>query len=348
MEFKVRTIYDCLLKIIVELYKEDFLRFLGIKLKIEEILKTEIQVLHGKYYYLDFLCLLSNKRLYNIEFQFKKPTDDDYERFYNYNISAETSKGKITDSLIFRFDSFKNEKERIEIGENKIFKFIYFYLGDVNFDEYFRNIKIKVNEYNESKIINTFSSDEEIALLLRSLDAKCHNKAEILSKVYDLLELEKLFEKDRFGVFKSILKLELDNLISKEERMEIINKHDKNLMEEISMSPEVLEDIQRSINEFNEKDRVLEIDNIKKEADEKIAKAQKEAQEEANKKITEAQEKAQEEANKKITEAQEKAQEEANKTIKIIKNLKNNYSIEEIAEITELSIEEVEEYINEL
>lgn len=86
MEREIHKIYDFLLKIIITIYGNDFLRYIQEKRQITEILKTEITTVAGKTFFMDFLCLLEDDTLCNIEFQYKPPNLEKLNTIFQYNI----------------------------------------------------------------------------------------------------------------------------------------------------------------------------------------------------------------------------------------------------------------------
>ena len=306
MQKKIHKFFDLMLKIIAYLYKEDFLRFIGINKEIKEILEVEIQTQHKKYVYLDFLCLLADDTICHIEFQYKKPTDEDFKRFFKYNISSENRYGYITETLIFRFCSMKKEQKTMKMGKSKTYNMRYFYLGSVNFEEIFRNINIKVNTYTKTNKVIKLTAREELGLLLICLVEGFEKRAEMLKKICKLIEIDELFEKERFGNFKYIIKDEMEHLLSDEQIKKIENEIQKDLLEEIDMSPQALHEIAKAYDERTTKDIALELEESRKEG---IVEGKVEG----------------------IKQGEEK----------IIKKLKKEMSDEKIAQITEIPLSQI-------
>ena len=306
MQKKIHKFFDLMLKIIVYLYKEDFLRFIGIDEEIKEILEVEIQTQHKKYVYLDFLCLLANNTICHIEFQYKKPTDEDFKRFFKYNISSENRYGHITETLIFRFCSMKKEQKTMKMGKSKTYNMRYFYLGSVNFKEIFRNINIKVNTYTKTNKVIKLTAREDLGLLLICLVEGFEKRAEMLKKICKLIEIDELFERERFGNFKYIIKDEMEHLLSDEEIEEIKNEIQKDLLEKIDMSPQALHEIAKAYDERTTKDIALELEESRKEG---------------------------------ITEGRVEGIKQGEE--RIIKKLKKEMSDEKIAQITEIPLSQI-------
>ena len=63
---------------------------------------------------------------------------------------------------------------------------------------------------------------EEIVLMIASLVYGCKNRFEILDNVSILLKNEFMFDKSRFDIIKAVIKLEIENLLSKEENVHIL------------------------------------------------------------------------------------------------------------------------------
>ena len=108
---------------------------------------------------------------------------------------------------------------------------------------------------------------------------ECENRYEKLKKICELLKNEKLFDEKKLELIKGTIKLEIDNLLTKEER--------KKIRRGMKMSPESLAIITNAIDEVNKKViSEAEMDGIekgikqgrkegRKDTTEKIAKALK-------------------------------------------------------------------------
>lgn len=239
MDRKIHDVYDVILKIIIIVYQEAFLSYIGIDEKIKDLLKTEFVALEGKKYYLDFLCRLEDDTLCHIEFQFPRAKPKDLDRFFYYNIIAEVRYSTLTETIIINFTSKKIIEKIRHIGKSKCFKPKQIYLGDINFNAYWRKINMKVK--HNVKLTNF----EEITLLLTCLIPECKNKAEILERISKMLKNETLFDENRFEYIQAIIKLEIKKFLPKEEKNKLIG--------EIDMSPQAEKIITQAINEVNKK-----------------------------------------------------------------------------------------------
>ena len=159
--------------------------------------------------------------------------------FFDYNITAQVRHGALTETLVINFTSRTNAIKTRQIGRSKSFHPKHFYLGDVDFNGYWRKINMKA----ESNLkLNAF---EEISLMLMCLIPECKIKAKMLDKISKLLKKEELFDEKRLGYIQSVIKLEIDNLISEDEKNKI--------KEEIDMGPEAAQLIVDVIGEVNSK-----------------------------------------------------------------------------------------------
>lgn len=254
----IHDIYDVILKIIILVYGEGFLRFIGINKNIKEVLKTEFVTLKGIKFYLDFLCLLDDGTLCHIEFQFPKARPYDLDRFFDYNIVTQLIQGALTETIVINFTSIKFSEKIRRIGRSKCFNPDYVYLGDIDYAGYWRNINIKV----ESNLKLTVF--EEIVVLLTCLIPECKNKAHMLDKISKLLKNKDLFDKTRFEYVKAIVQMEIENLISKDEQHKIT--------EVVDMTPQAEKLISQVIDEVHRKSvHEARMDGIK-EGKEEIAK----------------------------------------------------------------------------
>ena len=238
MKRRIHDIYDIIMKLIIIIYGTIFLKFIGIDEVIKEILNTEFISHTGSKYYPDFLCRLKNGKLCHIEFQFPKARPVDLDRFFKYNIGAEAFYDTTTETSIVNFTSAKKILKRV-IDESKTFHPKHIFLGEIDFDDYWQKINIK-SEHNIK-----LTAFEEIALLVMCLLPDCKNKADILGNIAKLLKNKSLFEKRRYEYIEAIIKLEINNLISKKER--------KKIMEENKMSPQAETLIVNTIREVNRK-----------------------------------------------------------------------------------------------
>ncbi|MBQ9160678.1 MAG: hypothetical protein IJ122_05070 [Methanobrevibacter sp.] len=239
MTRKIHDIFDVILKLIALLYGTEFLRYIGCDCDFEKECNVEITTIKGNKLYLDFLCLLKDNTLQHIEFEYPKAESDDLKRFFNYNITSQVKHQRLTETAIVNFTKSHLKEKHAKIGKSKSFHPHNFYIGDIEFDKIFENINIKATS-NEK-----LTSFEEITLLVRCLEYNFKNKVETLNFIAELLKKEELFDEAKFEFIKTIVKLEIDNLLTKREKDEI--------KEEIEMSPQAQETIIQVIREVNTK-----------------------------------------------------------------------------------------------
>ena len=226
MNREIYKIFDALMKIIIFTYLADFLKYIGEPRQIEEVLKSEITTLNGSTRYLDFLCRLTDGTLCHVEFQFPVAYTGDLKRFYKYNILAEVRFDGTAETIIFNFSTSKKGSVGISIGYSKDFHPKIFYLGDIDFEKELEKIHTKLNLVHLENIISNeklniqLTSEEELHLMLMSLAETCTNKKVFLKQAVRLLKNEKLFNKDKIDIIKSVIKLEIDNLLSEDEKIE--------------------------------------------------------------------------------------------------------------------------------
>ena len=239
MDLKVHDIYDVILKLLAVVYGSIFLRYIGCEEEIEKIYNVEITTLKGKKMYLDFLCLLTDNTLRHVEFEYPKANDEDLERFHNYNITAQVRYQMLTDTDVVSFTKSPQKETPKKIGKSKSFHPHYFYIGDIDFEKIFEKINIKAE--SNRKLTNF----EEITLLLRCLEYNFKDKVETLNFITKLLKKEEIFDESKFEFIETIVKLEIDNLLTESERKEI--------KEEIKVTPQAQETIMQVIHEVNQK-----------------------------------------------------------------------------------------------
>ena len=242
MKREIHSLYDIILKIIVSIYGTTFLEYVGIRKKIKAILSVEFITLTGKKYILDYLCLLEDKTICHIEFQFPSATTSDLNRFFDYNIHSQSKYQKLTETLVFNFISSKNKDLTIKIGKSKSFHPAYFYLGDIDFNTYLENINIK------SKSDIKLTDFEEITLMLICLCPEWKNKLETLQKIVKFLKKKELFDSNKFEYIEGIIKLEIENLLTPKEQMQI--------KEEITMTPQAENLFKQVIDEVHQKELI--------------------------------------------------------------------------------------------
>ncbi|WP_407423624.1 hypothetical protein [Methanobrevibacter sp.] len=174
MNREIHPVYDVILKMIVLIYGTSFLNYIGIEKEIKSILGVEFVTLTGKKYILDFLCQLDDDAICHIEFQFPSASPKDLDRFFDYNILSQVQHQKLTETLVFNFISSKSKDLTIKIGKSKSFHPEHFYLGDVDFETYLKNINIK------SKSNIKLTEFEEMTLMLICICPEWENKLETL------------------------------------------------------------------------------------------------------------------------------------------------------------------------
>ena len=297
MARKIHKIYDILMKIIILIYDMEFLKYIGMEQPIAEILQTEMTSLGGKTRVLDFLCKLEDDTLCNIEFQFPVARLDDLKRFFDYNIMAEIRNDSLTETVIINFTTSASGEKQTNIGITKSFQPMQIYLGDINYDE--RLEKINNKEQTNQKL----TSSEEIDLMLMCLVVDTTNKTGKLRNICKILKNEEIFKKDRLDVVKSIIKLEIDNLITDDEN--------EKFKEGIKMTPEAEQIINQAVNQVNRKYEILAREEGIKEGK---AEGIKEG----------------------------KIEGKAEGIMQVAKNLKEIHTPQEISKLTGLSVEEIE------
>ena len=226
------------------MYGDEFLKFLGEERSLKKVLKTEIITKKGRTLYLDYLCMLEDDTLLHIEFQFKAVSEEDLERFFDYNIFSQTEHDSLCDTVIISFRTCLAGKKTLKIGETKTTHPKFIYLGDIDFNKVLNNITDKVK--NNSRL----TSNDEILLMLMCLVPKNKNKVEILSKICKMLKKEELFDKTKIDTFKGVISLEIQNLIPEVEQEKLKGK--------IKLTPETKELINNAITEVGRKYEYLE------------------------------------------------------------------------------------------
>ena len=248
---KIHKIYDIILKIIIMAYAAEFLKYIGEERQIIEILKTEISTLNGKTRFLDFLCRLEDDTLCHIEFQFPVAYFDDLERFFDYNIVAQIRYDGIAETIIFSFGKRNQGATEIKIGNSKDFHPKIFYLGDIDFEKELERIIEKVKSLESEKLNNDKESytkltyEEELHIMLMPLAFKYKDKKALLKPIVELLKKEEIFHGEKIDIIRSVIQLEIDNLLSEDERKEFEG--------EIKMNNNTETIIKQAVDEVNRK-----------------------------------------------------------------------------------------------
>ena len=139
--------------------------------------------------------------------------------------------------------------------------------------------------------------------MLMCLVVDTTNKTGKLRNICKILKNEEIFKKDRLDVVKSIIKLEIDNLITDDEN--------EKFKEGIKMTPEAEQIINQAVNQVNRKYEILAREEGRKEGK---AEGIKEG----------------------------KIEGKAEGIMQVAKNLKEIHTPQEISKLTGLSVEEIE------
>ena len=250
----VHDIYDVLLRLIVPIWLNHFLEFMGIDVEIEEILKTDLTTHKGKKRYLDFLFRATNSKIYHLEFQFPYADMDDLKRFFSYNILASYKYESIVETIIINFSIKINENFKSYTSDkSKTFHPPQYHIGQHDFKTSFRNIKNKVETYIQTGKIGKITPIEELAMLLQCTVKGFENRAETLKWICEVVQYKELFDETRYDHIAALVKLELDNLISREEKEYIEKEIGKKFKEVVKVSPKLAIEIKDTINQVNKK-----------------------------------------------------------------------------------------------
>ena len=117
-----------------------------------------------------------------------------------------------------------------------------------------KKINIKVDTYKKSNVIIKITPLEEIALLVMCLVDEVQDIKGNFKKIYEITKYNELFDYERFNLFKNLLNLELNNLISEDEKMEIEKELNMDVTEGVIMTPQLMDDIKKAIQEIDEKE----------------------------------------------------------------------------------------------
>lgn len=146
MDKKIRNIEDTIMKSIMDVFKEDALKFFGIKSKIITSARTELKNLQITTAFMDYTFLLDDNSFIHLEFQ---TTDkkDDLSRFLAYDAALHYKEDKPVNTIVVYSSNVKKAVTSINIGSIK-YSVKAFYMNSIDGDkklEYLSN-KIHNNE----------------------------------------------------------------------------------------------------------------------------------------------------------------------------------------------------------
>ena len=95
--------YDVIMLLVIVVWLDSFLEFMGIDLKIDEVLSTKHSTLFGERRLMDFIFRGMDFKIYDVEFDFPHVTHERMSRYFFYNILAETAFKGIVESIIINF-----------------------------------------------------------------------------------------------------------------------------------------------------------------------------------------------------------------------------------------------------
>ena len=239
MDRDIHDIYDVILKLLVAVYGSIFLNFMGIEGEIKEELNVEFTTLNGEKFFLDFLALMSDDTLCHVEFQYPHAKPGDNDRFFKYNISAEVRHQKRAETYVFNFDFKKIESKFKKMGKTKCFSPINFNLEGFDFNEFIKNINIKV------KLNKELSHDEEIMLVLIPVIPEFNGDVKVLNWVSMVLLNRNLFDESKYEFIRIIVDLEIENFLTVDEQNEIYGV--------LNMTPHAEKVVLKVIREVNQK-----------------------------------------------------------------------------------------------
>lgn len=146
MDKKTKNIEDAIMKSIMDVFKEDALKFFGIKSKIIASARTELKNLQITTAFMDYTFLLDDNSFIHLEFQ---TTDkkDDLSRFLAYDAALHYKEDKPVNTIVVYSSNVKKAVTSINIGSIK-YSVKAFYMNSIDGDkklEYLSN-KIHNNE----------------------------------------------------------------------------------------------------------------------------------------------------------------------------------------------------------
>ncbi|AGK95980.1 DUF4351 domain-containing protein [Clostridium pasteurianum] len=146
MDTKIRNTEDAIMKSVMDVFREDALKFFGVKAKIVSSARTELKNLQITTAFMDYTFLLDDNSFVHLEFQ---TTDkkDDLSRFLAYDAALHYKENKNVNTIVVYSSDIKKAVTSINIGSIK-YSVKAFYMNSIDGDkklDYLRN-KIYNNE----------------------------------------------------------------------------------------------------------------------------------------------------------------------------------------------------------
>lgn len=141
---KVKNVEDAVMKSILDVFKEDALKFFGIDSKIITAARTELKDLQINTSFMDYTFLLDDGSFIHFEFQTTN-NKQDLARFLAYDAVLHYKENRPVNTIVVYSSSIKNAKTSIDVGSIK-YSVQAFYMDKINGDEQYEHLKIKIKQ----------------------------------------------------------------------------------------------------------------------------------------------------------------------------------------------------------
>lgn len=141
---KVKNVEDAVMKSILDVFKEDALKFFGIDSKIITAARTELKDLQINTSFMDYTFLLDDGSFIHFEFQTTN-NKQDLARFLAYDAVLHYKENRPVNTIVVYSSSIKNAKTSIDIGSIK-YSVQAFYMDKINGDEQYEHLKNKIKQ----------------------------------------------------------------------------------------------------------------------------------------------------------------------------------------------------------
>lgn len=157
MSPKIKNIEDAIMKSIMDVFKEDALKFFGIKSKIIAAARTELKDIQINTSFMDYTFLLDDNSFLHFEFQTSNKKSD-LSRFLAYDAVLHYKENKPVNTIVVYSSNIKKAETSINVGSIK-YSIRAFYMGSINGDKKYEYLKQKIKN---DKIL----SNEDLLLLV--------------------------------------------------------------------------------------------------------------------------------------------------------------------------------------
>ncbi|PRR86665.1 DUF4351 domain-containing protein [Clostridium luticellarii] len=142
MAGKTKNIEDAIMKSILDVFKEDALKFFGIKSKIITAARTESKNLQIDTSFMDYTFLLDDNSFLHLEFQTTNRKSD-LSRFLAYDAVLYYKENRPVNTIVVYSSNVKKAETNINIGSIK-YSVSAFYMNDLNGDVKYEYLKHKI------------------------------------------------------------------------------------------------------------------------------------------------------------------------------------------------------------